>query len=364
MDVLTVDCFVQNLVDQIVTGKDESSNIFISPSSIKALLRLLELCSKGNTKEQIKRILPTKKRFCLNSFETKTENIFEFNGLFLDFSFPLNELTISKIKEKVHIVVKGLNFQNFPEKSRKKINEIVERLTECKVKNMLKQNTVNKDTSMIICNVLYFNCDWKTPFNTLLTKKTKFTCLCGKKSTIDMMGLKQKFFVNHNEDLEVRCIQIPFKYNRFTMVVFLPENNEKFESIVKKLTAKEMEKLITKSVEKQVLLKLPKFKLNYELDDLSKVIKKLGATDMFCFKKANFKKISHADELFVSKIVHTSYIEINELGAEAASCTAAIATFSGPYVPTPTFECDRPFVFIIRNNINKEILFYGKVISL
>ena len=364
MDVLTVNSFVQNLVDQIVSSKDESSNKFISPSSIKALLRLLELCSKGNTKEQIKRILPAKNSFNLNSFKIKKENVFEVNGLFLDFSFPVNDLNLSKIKEKVHIVVKSLNFQNFPEKSRKKINDVVEKLTKSKIKNMLKQNTVNKDTSMIICNVLYFNCDWETPFNTLLTKKTKFTCLCGKKSMVDMMGLKQKFFVNYNEDLEVRCIQIPFKDSRFTMAVFLPVKNENFKSTVKKLTIKEMEKLITNSVEERVLLKLPKFKLKCELYDLSAVIKKLGATDMFSFEKANFKIISHADELFVSKFIHTSFIELNELGVEAASCTAAVATFSGPYVPTPTFVCDRPFVFVIRNNIDKEILFYGKVVTL
>lgn len=364
MDTLTDNGFVQNLFDQVLSSKNNTSNTFISPTSIISLLKLLELCSKGQTKEQIKSVVHSENSSCFNSDKKENGIFFEANGLFLDFSFPLNELNVYKIKERVHVTVKSLNFQKFPKKCRKKINDLVEKLTENKIKDMLKQNIVNKDTSMIVFNALYFNFYWDTPFNKLLTKKSKFTCLCGKESTIDIMGLKRFFFVNHNKHLGIRCLQIPFKGNRFTMVLFLPDKNINFENTIKKLRIKDMEKLITNSVEMEVLLKLPKFKAKCELDNLSKILKNLGVTDMFNFKTANFKKISHADELFVSDVIHTSFVEINERGAEAASCTAAVATFSGPYIPTPTFVCDRPFLFTIRNNYNKNILFFGKVINL
>ena len=64
--------------------------------------------------------------------------------------------------------------------------------------------------------------------------------------------------------------------------------------------------------------------------------------------------------LFVSQVVQKAFVEVNEEGAEAAAATAAILNLrSGGRIYK--FTCDRPFMFLIRDNLTGMILFSGHV---
>ena len=64
--------------------------------------------------------------------------------------------------------------------------------------------------------------------------------------------------------------------------------------------------------------------------------------------------------LFVSQVVQKAFVEVNEDGAEAAAATAAIITVKSRPI-NPQFTCDRPFMFLIRDNLTGMILFSGHV---
>jgi serine protease inhibitor len=71
-------------------------------------------------------------------------------------------------------------------------------------------------------------------------------------------------------------------------------------------------------------------------------------------------------QLFLSKVLHKTFLEVNEKGTEAAAATAVMAPPSERppvrMVPfTPTFRADRPFVFLIRHRQTGSILFLGRV---
>ena len=60
------------------------------------------------------------------------------------------------------------------------------------------------------------------------------------------------------------------------------------------------------------------------------------------------------------QVVHKAYIEVNEEGSEAAAATAVqIALYSMP----PNFEVDHPFLFVIRDNRTKAVLFLGRIVN-
>ena len=61
--------------------------------------------------------------------------------------------------------------------------------------------------------------------------------------------------------------------------------------------------------------------------------------------------------LFVSQVVQKAFIEVNEEGAEAAAATAG----EMEDCMNPEFTCDRPFMFLIRDNLTGIILFSGHV---
>jgi serpin B len=61
--------------------------------------------------------------------------------------------------------------------------------------------------------------------------------------------------------------------------------------------------------------------------------------------------------LFLSDVLHQTFIEVSEKGTEAAAVSATVVTRSAPAV----FYADHPFLFFIRETATGSILFMGRV---
>ena len=67
-------------------------------------------------------------------------------------------------------------------------------------------------------------------------------------------------------------------------------------------------------------------------------------------------------QLFVSKVVQKAIIEVNEKGSKAAAATYVECTiYSCSEDETPQFNCNRPFLFLIKDNLSGLILFAGRI---
>ncbi|XP_054935523.1 leukocyte elastase inhibitor-like [Physeter macrocephalus] len=78
--------------------------------------------------------------------------------------------------------------------------------------------------------------------------------------------------------------------------------------------------------------------------------------------KADLSGMSGARDLFISKVVHKSFVEVNEEGTEAAAATAGMAVFA-MLMPEEDFTADHPFIFFIRHNPSTNVLFLGRLSS-
>eukprot|EP00923_Selenidium_pygospionis_P055677 GHVN01096966.1.p1 GENE.GHVN01096966.1~~GHVN01096966.1.p1 ORF type:complete len:100 (+),score=10.47 GHVN01096966.1:355-654(+) len=85
----------------------------------------------------------------------------------------------------------------------------------------------------------------------------------------------------------------------------------------------------------------------------------LGIFDMFT-ERAEFLGISESGGLVVSAAVHKAYVDVSEVGTEAAAATSiVIKTRSGPLQIT----FDEPFMFFIRHIPTKTTLFIGRYVT-
>jgi serpin B len=68
-------------------------------------------------------------------------------------------------------------------------------------------------------------------------------------------------------------------------------------------------------------------------------------------------------KLYVAKVLHKTFININEAGTEAAGATSVIigTTAVRQGVPEATLTIDRPFFYAIRDQATGSILFLGQV---
>ncbi|XP_062986369.1 leukocyte elastase inhibitor-like isoform X3 [Elgaria multicarinata webbii] len=188
-----------------------------------------------------------------------------------------------------------------------------------------------------------------------------------EKKNVKMMFMKKKFPFRYIHECKCRVLELPYKGKELSMIILLPDdiedNSTGLEQLEKQLTLEKLQewthpgKMYSNN---DVYVHLPKFKLE-ETYDLKSHLVALGVMDVFDSGKADLSGMSGAQDLHVSKIVHKSFIEVNEEGTEAAAATATATFFCFPR--EEDFNADHPFLFLIRHNPTQSIFFFGRFAS-
>ncbi len=96
-----------------------------------------------------------------------------------------------------------------------------------------------------------------------------------------------------------------------------------------------------------------------ETYDMKSLLISMGMEDVFDGQKVNLSGMSPNNDLVVSKVIHKAFVEVNEEGTEAAAATGTVSRVMCGWIPQ-VFNADHPFLFFIRHNPTKSILFYGR----
>ena len=86
----------------------------------------------------------------------------------------------------------------------------------------------------------------------------------------------------------------------------------------------------------------------------------MGMPTAFIPGAADFSGMTGNKDLFISKVVHKAFVEVNEEGTEAAAATGVGMLMTVAVPEVKIFNANHPFIFIIQDD-NGEILFMGRV---
>ena len=111
----------------------------------------------------------------------------------------------------------------------------------------------------------------------------------------------------------------------------------------------------------ELYLSLPQFKVE-EKYDLRVPLEHMGMVDAFDPQKADFSGMSNSQGLVVSKVLHKSFVEVNEEGTEAAAATR-VKFCNLSFQIREEFYCDHLFLFFIKHSKTNSILFFGRMPS-
>ncbi len=166
-------------------------------------------------------------------------------------------------------------------------------------------------------------------------------------------------------------MEMPYKKCGLALLVIALNSPDGLANIEAQLTRKSLSEWIERLRSRKVHVWLPKFKMEYR-SNLGMILKDMGLKLAFNQARADFSgisKIKPMQRLYVSKVIHKAFLEVDEKGTEAAAATAVeLALTSGIVTNTripfiPTFKADRPFLFLIRDVNNGLILFMGRVMN-
>ena len=108
---------------------------------------------------------------------------------------------------------------------------------------------------------------------------------------------------------------------------------------------------------------IPRFTASSSLE-LSDALKAMGVTDAFDASHADLRAMGSApnDQLYVSAVLHKTYLSLDENGTKAAAVTAVVADTASAEPPeVHRVVLDRPFVYMIVDTHANLPLFLGTV---
>ncbi len=108
-----------------------------------------------------------------------------------------------------------------------------------------------------------------------------------------------------------------------------------------------------------IKMSMPKFKIEYSTS-LNEIFMNMGITTAFDEKTADFTKMFDKGNMWFTRTIHKTYIDVDEKGTEAAAVTA-IGMAGNALPPEPIeLKFNKPFYFAICDNTSGETLFMGR----
>lgn len=347
-----------------------SNGLFISPYSISSALSMTYAGAEGKTASEMESVLhldPEIHRSMaalindINSVPGETASVKTANALWPAKDEHLLDSFTGKVNRFYEASLTPLDYRDNTEEARKTINKWVDKETEEKIKNLIGEGVLKKDTSLILTNAIYFKSDWMIKFDPQNSRAMPFYTNPAKSVPTVMMTKTDKDLRYSNEsDLEIA--EIPYRNKRFSMLILLPHKGVELEKIEKKLDHLKFTEWTSFMSQKKVKLTMPKFKTEQGFE-LSEALKEMGMTSAFNAKGADFSGMNGKKNLYIGAAVHKTFLEVGEDGTEAAAATAVIMTkTSAMHDPEKTieFKADRPFIYVIRDNQTGAILFIGR----
>lgn len=238
------------------------------------------------------------------------------------------------------------------------------------INNWVKLNTDNmidaiieeiQDLDMLfLINAITFDAKWETPYAEWDLSKGDFTDINGVAKNVDFMGMSEYGYLN---DGKATGFIKPYAIG-YSFVTLLPNQNIPIESYIDSLTGNGFIQTIQQARNEQAKVEtyLPKFEYDYEIK-LNDTLSTLGMPDAFT-DSADFSKMARSSmgPLYLSEVLHKTYISVGEQGTKAGAVTESRAEAQSG--PVGVVRLDRPFVYAIIDDATNLPIFIGTLMTI
>ena len=205
---------------------------------------------------------------------------------------------------------------------------------------------------MILLNAVYFKDEWLLQFEHGLTKNLSFYNLGIEEIKVETMN--QIAYFNYYEDKKIQAIELSFEHDFMSALIILPSDQIDINTYINYLpnSRDEFSTLLKQLKITRVHLQLPKFEVRFS-EKLNQILIDLGMYNAFSEDDADFRGLKEKEKLYISQVIHKTYLKVNEEGTEAAAVTMVSIDAECEIEKEDkiyNMKIDRPFLFMLRNN--------------
>jgi len=354
--------FAFDLFKKTIEDSGET-NVFVSPLSVSIALGMVWNGAVGDTKTEMETALKMSglsvgdineyykvMQTTLPTIDPTTK-LSIANSIWYRAGFPVKPDFLKVNTDYFNSEVRELDFKQAWAVDT--INNWCARKTNNLIKKPLDQ--ISQDAMMYLVNAIYFKGIWRNKFDPERTFISQFTNEKANQVEINMMHQTDTFAYRADENAQY--LDMPYGNKAYSMTVILPNYQKTTAGILNELTVDKWNATLQNLTNQEVEIYLPRFKSENKFE-LKPVLQKMGMNLAFT-ENADFSNISDIG-LLISRIIHSTFVEVNEEGTEAAAVT--IVEMSTTSMPVrPVFRVNRPFIYIIREQSTGVILFVGKM---
>ena len=347
-------------------SNDVTENTLISPLSITCALAMVTNGANNNTLAQLEKVLGE---------SISIDELNEYLYTYLK-NLPSNEqakfhlansiwfkdaegfkVEDSFLQKNVDYYNAALYKESFDAETVKNINQWVKDNTMNMIKEIIKD--LDPETMMILLNALALDAKWEIPYDKQDVRKTPFLNINGKEIEVEMMYSTENIYL---EDENSTGFIKNYGGDSYSFVALLPAESIDIQTYVSQLTADKVMKLLNDKKTTTVYAGLPKFSYEFEIK-MNDVLSNMGIVDAFNENTADFSKMS-TTSLYISKVIHKTFIQVDELGTKAGAATAVIVDLTSAPIEAKTVTLDRPFIYMIIDQKTNLPIFIGTVLDI
>jgi serine protease inhibitor len=368
LELLEADnAFGLDLFSEVMSEAETGENIMISPLSVALALGMTLNGAATATRDSMEQALRLKgftqeeinqgyKSIIDQLLDLDPKVIMEIaNSIWYRDNFSVLDEFIRTNQEYFYAEIRSLDFSDPGAKGI--INGWVSQKTHEKIQEIIDQ--IPQEAVMYLINAIYFKGMWTFEFDPEDTGLKPFYPAEGP--SFDALAMRQETELNYYQNDLFQLVELPYGDRNFSMLVFLPKSGKSCSDVLAVMDNDNWNNWTNQLAKTNVLVQLPKFKFEtFKL--LNEYLAGMGMGIAFT-DAADFTGINPAGNLSITRVLHKTYIDVNEEGTEAAAVTAVEVghTSVGPDPGPVRFIADRPFLFAIRENSTGSILFMGRL---
>lgn len=344
--------------------RDDSKNSLISPLSVMLALSMTANGAKGETLAQTESLLggdipmETLNEYLYSNINAlpseKTAKLNVANSIwFRDNGFTAENTFLQKNADYYGAAVYK---SAFDVKTLRDINNWVKKNTDGMIEKII--DDIDPDAVMYLINTVLFDAEWENIYKKDEVRDGTFTALDGTKRTASMMYSAERLYLDDGK--AIGFIK-PYR-NGYSFVALLPNEDISLSDYAASMTGKSFADTIKNAEDVPVEAAMPKFSYDYDIE-MSGALKALGMTKPFDAAKADFSALGSSDSgnIFISRVLHKSYITVDEKGTKAGAATAADIKATSDIGGLYSVTLDRPFVYAVIDDAYGLPVFIGAV---
>lgn len=346
---------------------EEGTSAMVSPLSLLTCLSMAQAGAEGNTKTEMEQVFGFTSESFASWLDSWYDSLMEedetrmnvANSFWYRQGFQPEDAYLQLLEDSFHGTARESAFDNG---TVSEINRWCDENTYGMIPRLVNQ--LDPDQQAMLLNAVAFEGKWQKAYEEdLVSEGETFVTEDGTEQDAVMLYSREEVYLSGEH---TTGFLKPYQ-DGYSFAAFLPEEGMSVEDWLKETSEEEFTRMLQESEYAQVSAVIPEFKSEYTAQNMKSVLQDMGIQSLFSAGDCNLSamgKSEGGDGLYVSDVLHKTFIELNREGTRAAAVTGLVMKATS-MEPEKVYEVrlDRPFVYAILDQGSMTPIFMGIVMN-